>query len=603
MPPRGEVRIGVVLEAFLDQPLEAVLAWLREAAPEITDIEVGAGGYAPHPHCDVAALLASAHARAGWLDTIARHGLRLDALNAWGNPLHPDADIARQHDEDLRNAIRLAPRLGADRVVAMAGCPAGAPGDQVPHFGAGGWLPYLEDVYQRQWEQRIGPYWSGLAEFAAAEQPDLRVCLELHPGTSVFNVETFRRVAALGPSISANLDPSHFFWMGMDGHRVSCGAGRPGRSRTRQATPSSTPTAWRSTACSTGGGPEPAGRDAVDVRRPLAGGTRWTGGLGLIQALSGSEVQVISIEHEDLVRAWPRPACRRQGAALLRTAIDTRQDGAEQDGLRFYHQPARRLRVGLIGTGLIAQVMHLHYLTELADRFEIAAVCDIVAAAMPKRALSGTASPLSSPTGRTCSGHPLDAVLVLTSGSRRTDRGGRGAGRAARVHREADVLLGGGRTRDGRRSRAGRGDPDGRLPEALRPGLRPLRTGGRRIDRCPADAGNHVRVAATPLRRALPPAHAGAAARRRRRAAPGGHRRPHRDRPRSGRHRAGAVRLPDGPARHAGARTEHDPWRARRARPAGLRKPGQGHRHRATPIRRTSQSRCTGSTCQASRVM
>jgi predicted dehydrogenase len=36
-----------------------------------------------------------------------------------------------------------------------------------------------------------------------------------------------------------------------------------------------------------------------------------------------------------------------------------------------------RVRVGLIGTGLIAQVMHLHYLTELADRFEVAAVCDL----------------------------------------------------------------------------------------------------------------------------------------------------------------------------------------------------------------------------------
>jgi hypothetical protein len=59
----AELRIGVVLEAFLDWPLERVLPWLRQAAPEITDIEVGAGGYAPHPHCDVAALLHSATAR------------------------------------------------------------------------------------------------------------------------------------------------------------------------------------------------------------------------------------------------------------------------------------------------------------------------------------------------------------------------------------------------------------------------------------------------------------------------------------------------------------------------------------------------------------
>jgi len=47
-----ELRIGVVLEAFLDWSFGEVLSWLRAAAPEITDIEVGAGGYAPHPHCD-----------------------------------------------------------------------------------------------------------------------------------------------------------------------------------------------------------------------------------------------------------------------------------------------------------------------------------------------------------------------------------------------------------------------------------------------------------------------------------------------------------------------------------------------------------------------
>src|ERR1700751_2983539 len=118
-----ELRIGVVLEAFLDRPLDETLAWLRRAAPGITHIEVGAGGYAPHPHCDVATLLASASARTAWLEGITRHGLGISALNAWGNPLHPDAGLARRHDEDLRNAIRLAAALGVTRVVAMAGRP------------------------------------------------------------------------------------------------------------------------------------------------------------------------------------------------------------------------------------------------------------------------------------------------------------------------------------------------------------------------------------------------------------------------------------------------------------------------------------------------
>ena len=86
----------MVLEAFLDWPLERVLSWLAGAVPEITHLEVGAGGYAPHPHCDVAGLLASGRARSAWLAVIAGHGLQVDALNAWGNPLHPDQDLARR---------------------------------------------------------------------------------------------------------------------------------------------------------------------------------------------------------------------------------------------------------------------------------------------------------------------------------------------------------------------------------------------------------------------------------------------------------------------------------------------------------------------------
>ncbi len=64
-------RIGVVLEAFLDRPLADVLSWLQRDVPDVTDIEVGAGGYAPHPHCDVAELLASQRSRTGWLDQVA----------------------------------------------------------------------------------------------------------------------------------------------------------------------------------------------------------------------------------------------------------------------------------------------------------------------------------------------------------------------------------------------------------------------------------------------------------------------------------------------------------------------------------------------------
>ena len=317
----AQLRIGVVLEAFLDRPLEDVLAWLVRAAPEVTDIEVGAGGYAPHPHCDVAELLSSARARTAWLGLIARHGLRLDALNAWGNPLHPDEDLACQHDEDLRNAIRLAVLLGTDRVVAMAGCPAGAPGDGVPHFGAGGWLPYLEGVYERQWTERIEPYWAELAAFAAAEAPGLLVCLELHPGTCAFNVETFRRVAALGPSIGANLDPSHFFWMGMDGHRVAEALGdRVGHAHGKD-------TVFHEDSLALNGlldrrWPEPADQMPWTFTVPGRGHDLawWT---GLVRALAGSRARVVSIEHEDPF--VPAETGVPEAARVLRAAIDAAQ--------------------------------------------------------------------------------------------------------------------------------------------------------------------------------------------------------------------------------------------------------------------------------------
>lgn len=199
-----------------DRSLVDVMDWLIRDAPDVTALEIGTGGYAPRSHCNMGHLLQDAGARRRWLGEITARGLRVGALNAWGNPLHPDVGIAAAHDSDLRDTIRLATVLGVDRVIALAGCPEGASGDRTPNFAAGAWLPYLEGASESQWQRRVLPYWSAIAEFARSENPELLVCVELHPGTVVYNVETFDQLAAIGPSIAANVDPSHFFWMGMD---------------------------------------------------------------------------------------------------------------------------------------------------------------------------------------------------------------------------------------------------------------------------------------------------------------------------------------------------------------------------------------------------
>jgi len=217
----NSLKIGVVLEAFLNQSLEDVLEFLSKNASEVTHIEVGTGGYAPHPHCDVDKLLKDKDERKKWFETLSKYDLKLVAFNAWGNPLHPDIYIANSHDLALRNAIRLATELGANRVVAMSGCPAADDFGITPHFGAGGWLPYLEGVHERQWNEKMVDYWTKIDRFIKEINPDLLVCIELHPGTTVYNVETFEKFIQIGSSLTANLDPSHFFWMQMDGHAVT----------------------------------------------------------------------------------------------------------------------------------------------------------------------------------------------------------------------------------------------------------------------------------------------------------------------------------------------------------------------------------------------
>ncbi|HEY8764205.1 MAG TPA: Gfo/Idh/MocA family oxidoreductase [Solirubrobacteraceae bacterium] len=76
---------------------------------------------------------------------------------------------------------------------------------------------------------------------------------------------------------------------------------------------------------------------------------------------------------------------------------------------------ATRKRVGVIGCGLIAQVMHLPYLAELSDRFEIAALCDVsdevVEACAQRYGVS-----LIFTRAEDLLEQPLDAVMVLIPG-------------------------------------------------------------------------------------------------------------------------------------------------------------------------------------------
>jgi sugar phosphate isomerase/epimerase len=212
------VRLALVTEGMIHRSLDGLMDWLDDHAPGIRDLEVGTGGYSPLGHSPLE--LASAERRA-WHSRVNGRGYRVAAFNVSGNPLHPDPAIAARHDADLRRTIALAAELGVDRIIAMSGCPASGPAPSTaPHFAANAWLPDYAGVAAWQWENRVRPYWEEINELLHRSSPGLLVCLELHPGAHVYNVDTFLKLRAVAPGVAVNLDPSHLFWQLMDPLKV-----------------------------------------------------------------------------------------------------------------------------------------------------------------------------------------------------------------------------------------------------------------------------------------------------------------------------------------------------------------------------------------------
>jgi len=291
------MRVGLFTDAFTHLSLSETLAWCAEHG--IDSVELGTGGYSPVPHVNLEALCADGSARQDLIAEIDDHGLTLGALNVSGNPLHPDRSLGSRHDAALRSTLLLAAELGVTRVVAMSGCPGG-PGDGGwPVFAGGAWLPDMEGLWDWQWQERISPYWLELSRWARASAPDVRICLELHPGTSIYNAESFHALREVAEdNVMVNLDPSHFWWQGMDpvkviGELSGCIGWSHGKDtfihQARMAVTGSLDFRWPREA-----GAMPWYFCAVGAGHPVGD---WT---ALIKALHGAgHEHTISIEHED----------------------------------------------------------------------------------------------------------------------------------------------------------------------------------------------------------------------------------------------------------------------------------------------------------------
>ena len=208
------MKLSVLANLYGNKSLEETLRILTGLG--VHTVELGAGGYPGKAHCNPAELLADDKKYRTFLDTLKKYDVTVCALAAHGNPLHPDREKARQWDEDFRNAVLLAEKMGVDTVIGFSGCPGDQENAKYPNWVTCPWPDDFLSILDWQWNQKLIPYWKETAAFAVAHNVP-HIAFEMHPGFCVYNPETLLKLrAAVGPAIGANFDPSHLIWQGMD---------------------------------------------------------------------------------------------------------------------------------------------------------------------------------------------------------------------------------------------------------------------------------------------------------------------------------------------------------------------------------------------------
>ncbi|MDD7973656.1 sugar phosphate isomerase/epimerase family protein [Roseinatronobacter alkalisoli] len=205
------MKLGFVSDSLGGMKFETMLD--HAVRMGVSGVEVNTCGWSSAPHFDLAEMLAHPDKRKAFANAFAERGLDIIALNANGNPLHPTDAVQGQ---GLADTIRVAGSMGIKTVCTMSGLPAGSADDVMPNWVVSSWPPETQAILRYQWEDKLIPYWTGIADLARENGVE-RIAIELHGNQCVYNVPSLLKLrSAIGPVIGANLDPSHLFWMGAD---------------------------------------------------------------------------------------------------------------------------------------------------------------------------------------------------------------------------------------------------------------------------------------------------------------------------------------------------------------------------------------------------
>lgn len=205
------MKLGVMGALFTGMKLDDALSYCKKVG--LNAIELPAGAYPGDPW-KLSGIHKNKKALAELKAKIADYGLEVQGIAVHGNPVHPDKKLAKAHQEAHRNGVLLAAEFGSV-VINFSGCPGGCAGDKTPNFVTCPWPNEYTEAAKYQWDKVLIPYWSKENDFAA--KAGVKIAFEAHPGMTVHNPGDIVRLRkAAGKNLGANLDPSHFFWQGIN---------------------------------------------------------------------------------------------------------------------------------------------------------------------------------------------------------------------------------------------------------------------------------------------------------------------------------------------------------------------------------------------------
>ena len=227
------MKLGVMSALFAGMPFDDVLDYCAEVGLDAIELPVGC--YPGAPFFDPGEVLASAKRQDEIKAKLRDRDLELSGLAVHGNPVHPDKAHATHDHEAFVTAVKLAPKLGTDTVITFSGCPGGCKTDRMPNWVTCAWPPDYQEILTYQWDEVLVPYWAAQAKLC--KEHKVKVAWEAHPGFCVYNPDTLIRLSKAATKaagikgktpLGANLDPSHFFWQGIDPVQAARALGEAG---------------------------------------------------------------------------------------------------------------------------------------------------------------------------------------------------------------------------------------------------------------------------------------------------------------------------------------------------------------------------------------